>query len=435
MRPNMTSLTKAIIILLTAAIVLNILSIFVINNVNINIVNSTLYDYGLEFSWNWAGQYWSYSNLLLGSVASCIILIALAWASLFFLGKTQGNGPRLFGYFTLALGTAVNFLSIIAFLLIDKIVNTDLYSYSLQFNLSWYEPYFSQGNYFLAMQIFSVTLVMISFVLVFLTRPSPIRINSPKIISLFLLILGVFLVGFSLFYISSTEGLPTPALVGLGLIFWGMIIGYISSEEYVKREVFEATNLSYLTTLNEMMQKLHLKETAVFLPIRYLSGSKSNKVYLVESKTAKLDNIKEILQKASNNDPLDARLMVAPGNELLKLFEKTLGKSFANVDFSFFETNMPKLLINELEIAQNVEIEGKGNIVQVKIKNLVTEDFSKELNEYETTVHSLGIPLSSAIACALANCTNNPTVINNHKINVDEKTTEIEFLLIKEKGA
>jgi hypothetical protein len=245
----------------------------------------------------------------------------------------------------------------------------------------------------------------------------------------------VFLVGFSLFYISSTEGLPTPALVGLGLIFWGMIIGYISSEEYVKREVFEATNLSYLTTLNEMMQKLHLKETAVFLPIRYLSGSKSNKVYLVESKTAKLDNIKEILQKASNNDPLDARLMVAPGNELLKLFEKTLGKSFANVDFSFFETNMPKLLINELEIAQNVEIEGKGNIVQVKIKNLVTEDFSKELNEYETTVHSLGIPLSSAIACALANCTNNPTVINNHKINVDEKTTEIEFLLIKEKGA
>ena len=435
MRLSMTSMVKAALILLMSAIVLNIISVIVINNLNINTINGALYDYGLVFNADWAGKYGSYLALLFGSVAASIILIGLASAFSFLLGKNKDNNSRLFGYLTISLGAAANFLSIIAFLLIDQIVNseTGLYKYGLNFSLNWYESYFVQGNIFLAMQIFSFALVLISFVLVFLTKPSPIRFNSQKISSLFLIIIGGVLIVISMVYSPSTDPLPTTALVGLGMVFWGMIVGYISSEEYVKREVLESTNLSYLVTLKEMIQKLHPKETAVFLPIKYLSNSKSNMVYFTENKTKELHNIREML-RTETTQGLRSRLMVAPGNELLRLFEKTLGKNFANGDFAFFETSIPRLLITGLEIAQDAKIEAEENIVKVKIKNLITSDVSSETTIYEELENSVGAPLLSAIAAALANSTNRPTVISNIKVNAIENTIEIEYLLIKERG-
>ena len=53
---------------------------------------------------------------------------------------------------------------------------------------------------------------------------------------------------------------------------------------------------------------------------------------------------------------------------------------------------------------------------------------------YEKLAHSVGAPLLSAIASALTNATNKPTVISNTKVNADENTVEIEYLLIKERG-
>ena len=181
-------------------------------------------------------------------------------------------------------------------------------------------------------------------------------------------------------YIPSTDPLPTTALVGLGMIFWGMIVGYITSGEYVKLEVLESTNLSYLETLNEIVQKLHSKETAVFLPSKYLSNSKSNMIYFTENKTSELQSISEKMLETENNQGSKSRLMIAPGNQLLRLFEKTLGKKFTDGDFSFFETNIPRLLINELEIAQNVTIKIEENIVRVEIKNLITSEIPREID-------------------------------------------------------
>jgi hypothetical protein len=439
MKPNVTLMVKVIIILSMLSVALNIVSSLIINNVNANIVNGVLYDYGLAPKAQWSGNnYDSYFYLTLGSVAGCAILVGLASVSSFLLVKTKNNTPRLLGYLTLGIGAAFNFISIFVFNSIDTIINGDLYGHGLLYSLQWYEPYFLQANIFLAMQIFSLAFVLISFFLLVLARPSPIRFNSQKIISLFLLVIGVSLIGLSIIYSSSNDAsifsLPTPALVGLGFIFWGMIIGYVSSEEYVKREVFDATNRAYLVTLNEMMQKLHVKGAAVFLPIKYFKGSTSNRIYLTDLKKEELGSIKKSLQKEFQMERLNDRLIVAPGNELIRLFEETLGKRFADADFAFFENSIPKMLVDELEIAQNAKIKLEGNIVKVKITNLIAPNFSKEINMQENVFHSVGTPLSSAIASALADATNKPIVINNNKIYVYENTLEIEYLLIDQRG-
>jgi hypothetical protein len=429
MRTNISFIKKAVISLSILVVAVNILSLYLINGLNLNIVNSALYNYGLKFEWGWAARYWTCLNMLFASVASCIALVVFSAASVTFLGKTQGDGPRVLSSFTLASVTSANIFSLILFFFIDNIVNKHLYESGLQFSLDWYEPYFVQSSYFLATQILSVALGMISFVMVFFNKRGSTRLNSQKIVSLCLLVVGAVLVGFSVSYEYYTS-----SLVGLGLIFWGVIMGYVSTEDYVKREVLEATTLSYLTTLNEMLETLQLREKAVFLPSKYFRDSKTNKVYIAKSQSGGLLNLEAIVHKTVNDKQLEATLMVAPGNELARLFEKTLGRSFTTVDFSFFEINMPKLLVAELELAQSVEIIAEGNIVKVKMKNPISFDFSKKMSQYEA-VNSVGTPLSSAIACALANSTGKPVVIKNHQISLDGKTIEIDYVVMKEKGS
>jgi hypothetical protein len=347
--------------------------------------------------------------------------------SVILLERRQGNGPRGLSASTLALAASANVLSLTLFFFIDNTVNYYLYEFGLQFSYYWYEPYFMQVSYFLAMQILSVILGMVSLFMVFFNRSATTRLNYQKIVSLCLLIFGAILAGFSLSYDSNTA-----SLVGLGLIFWGVIMGYISTEDYVKREVLEATNLSYLSTLNEMLRNLELGEKTVFLPSKYFSDAKTNKVYIAKSQGGELPNLERIVQETAIDKELRATLMVAPGNELAKLFEKALGKSFTRVDFSFFETYMPKLLVNQLELAQNVEIEAEGNAVKVKMKNPMPLDFSKVMKDYGKAINSVGTPLSSAIACALADSTGRPIVIKNHQISLDGKTMEIEYVVIRE---
>jgi hypothetical protein len=434
MRISISFLKKAIVSLAVLIITVNIFSLFIINNLNISIINSLLYNYSLRFDWSWATVYWTCLDLIFVSALSCISLAVLSAVLVNFIAKTKDDGPRAFSSLTLAFCVCASIFSLILFFFIDNIVNNTLYDFELQFNLSWYEPYFLQGRFFLATQILSLTLAMISFVLVFFKRRAVTKINSQKIVCLFLLVLGAILLGFSLSYDLSAESFSIPSFVGLGLIFWGVIIGYVSTEDYAKREVLEATNLSYLTNLNEILDNLQIGVKAVFLPSKYLGDSKTNKIYMAKSQDEELFNLEAIRQKTIKDNGSESTLMVAPGNELVRLFEKILGRSFSSVDFSFFEINMPKLIVTELELAQSVEIIADWNIVKVKMKNLISFDLSKEIKNYMKTVNSVGTPLSSAIACALANCTGKPVVIKNHRISLDEKAIEIDYIVIKEKG-
>ncbi|MGB9959784.1 MAG: hypothetical protein ACPLKQ_04615 [Candidatus Bathyarchaeales archaeon] len=224
------------------------------------------------------------------------------------------------------------------------------------------------------------------------------------------------------------------AFIGLGLTFWGVILTYIQTEEYVKGSLLPATCLSALETLNKIMEELGYKEKAIYLPPKYLADPEANKAYIPKNRESPMPTPEQTQGKENRvflQNP-QSIILTPPGSELTKLFEKTLETSFTKLDLQNLQLNLPKLLIEDLEIAQNLDVTVENNKVTVTVENSAYQSLTKEAAKLSKLYESLGCPLSSAIACAIAKATGKPVTIEKQQIIDENKALKIEYLLIEE---
>lgn len=251
-----------------------------------------------------------------------------------------------------------------------------------------------------------------------------------KIIYSILIAMGAIALTFSIIYSSSIL-----AFIGLGLTFLGIILAYIQTEEYVKRKLLDATTLAPLLTLNKVMQELQYEGKAVYLPPKYFKDQEENRVYIPKQKDGQIptpEQIQEQENKLFIKNP-NGLLLTPPGAELTKLFEKILETTFTRIDLRHLQQIMPKLFIEDLEIAQNLKIETKDNRILVEIKNSVYKNLNKEVMKLKNLYPSIGCPLVSAFACTLARATGKPIVIEKQQTREEGKVIEIEYRIVEEK--
>jgi hypothetical protein len=234
---------------------------------------------------------------------------------------------------------------------------------------------------------------------------------------------------FSIVYTSSIL-----AFIGLGLLFWGAILTYIKNEEYAKKTILDAVSLSSLGTINHTLQELGYNGEATYLPPKYLRDPAESKAYIPKQKDTRLPSPERVQtqepQLLTQNPP--AILLTPPGAELTKLFEKTLNTNFTKTDLPYVQQNLSKLFVEDLEIAEDAQLENRNNTIQITLKNTVFKDTSKETQKLSDTTRSLGSPLSSAIACMLTKATGKPIKINKEETSQDNKTLTIEYHILEE---
>jgi len=63
------------------------------------------------------------------------------------------------------------------------------------------------------------------------------------------------------------------AFIGLSLMFWGALLLYIQPGEYTRKALLDATALTSLEALSQIMQELNYKGKAIYLPPKYCSAS------------------------------------------------------------------------------------------------------------------------------------------------------------------
>ena len=262
-----------------------------------------------------------------------------------------------------------------------------------------------------------------------------------------LIVLGALSLAFSIFYVASI-----PALMGLGLIFWGIILSYIQTREYVKKTVLDATTTSTLATLNQALQELDYRGKAVYLPPKYLNDPESTKAYVPRLKIGKLPTPEQTqkleTQPFSRSSP--GMIITPPGAELTRLFEDTLQTSFTKADLGYLQEHLPKLLIEDLEIASDVEIQTgitktsnptddtiwqiaiEYDRINVKITSTTFKNTTKQTTQLSNINPTLGSPLTSAVACAIAKATGKPIIIENQQVSEDGETTETEYRVLEE---
>jgi len=246
-------------------------------------------------------------------------------------------------------------------------------------------------------------------------------------ISYILLLSGIISLIASILYVSTIL-----AFIGLGLTFWGALLLFTRPTKLVKASLLDYTAISSLTTINRIINDLKYKGKAIYLPPRYLKELKGGTVFIPSKKQIAIPPVEEVAEEKVFLKNPNGICLTPPGLSLANLYEEELGKAFAKVDLNYLQNNLPKVFIEDLEIAEDLEIKTIGNMIQVKITGSIYNSLCKETRKLSHVFDSLGCPLCSSIAIALTRATGKPIIIQKTDFSKDNKTIEVYYQMIEE---
>jgi hypothetical protein len=272
-----------------------------------------------------------------------------------------------------------------------------------------------------------------------------IRIGFAQSTTIVMLVLGALTLIISVTYTSAIA-----AFIGLGLIFWGGTFFYAKETDCLPSAILDASVSPSVDTLKQIIQSLNYRGRPVYLPQKYFENPEEMKIFISKQKEHILPTPGEI---QNNNYKTLIRhpagmLLTPPGAELTRLFEKTLGKSFARMDLEYLKQQLPRLLVEDLEIATSLEIqlepsktsnrmsdsdahvEAGEDQIQVQITTTAFRNTFRRSALSTDIDGALGCPLTSAIACAIVKATGKPLVLQSQEINKEGTTIRVVYGLI-----
>jgi hypothetical protein len=258
------------------------------------------------------------------------------------------------------------------------------------------------------------------------------KIPSNKI-GIALLIVGALLLVVSV-VISST----ILAFMGLGLIFWGVLFLLVRPTKFVRSTILGATAISSYVTLDRIIDDLNYKGNPIYIPPypkdtylpEHLAGLKEMVVFISAKESITIPSIEEMAKNQFLVKNPEGICITPPGSGLVSLFEKELRTDFTKIDQESFYEGLPRIIVNNLELATDLEIKAEKEAIYVKITDSVYNHLYSQ-NQNLKTIHSVGCPLTSAVSCALAIKTGKPVTITKSKISPNLKTIEIWYQLIE----
>ena len=181
--------------------------------------------------------------------------------------------------------------------------------------------------------------------------------------------------------------------------------------------------------IERLITELNLTEKGVYLPPKNLKNIESSLIFIPETPKTPLPTPEETNEKLLKKQKTGV-FITPPGSAFSSLFEEELGFSFTKTDFNQIQNKLPKLLVEDMELAESAEIQTQGNIVSFEITGSILDEICKETDSTPKTHMQVGCLLSSAIACTLAKSTGEPITIQNESRNQETKTTHIEYQIL-----
>jgi len=242
---------------------------------------------------------------------------------------------------------------------------------------------------------------------------------------------AVLFIGAAALIVSTLYSSTILALIGLGLSFWGILFLYAKPVQYMKAGLIDSTAIASLTTIDRVLGDLNYQGKGIYLPPKYLKDFKSGTVFLPSKKDTKIPSAEQLSKENVFLKNPEGLCLVPSGLGLTNLYETELGKDFAKVDLAYLQRNLPKLLIEGLEIVEDFEMNVKGNQISVKIEGSSYSDFCNKLKEFSNICGTFGCPLCSSIACALTRTTGKPVLVEKTAHSTDGKKLRILFRILE----
>lgn len=228
------------------------------------------------------------------------------------------------------------------------------------------------------------------------------------------------------------------AFIGLGLTFWGALFFFVRPIRYVRSSLLDSTAISSYSTIDRIVQDLKYKGKSYYIPPypkevylpEYLKGIKDMIVFISADSGAGMPSIEEMARSRFLLENPKGILAAPPGLGLLTQFEKELRTDITKLELSDLCDSLPQLILENFQLAKEMEMKTEKNQVHLKIfdstyKNL----YSREKNL--KSIHFLGSPLVSAIACAIAKTTGKIVTIHKDSISPDGQTIEVWYRFVE----
>jgi hypothetical protein len=253
------------------------------------------------------------------------------------------------------------------------------------------------------------------------------RFRTNRLIAFTMLALGITLIGLSVFYYSSVS-----SIIGLALTFWGALLLYITPTKHVPLQLLNAVATASITDIERLLEESGLKEKGIYLPPKHLADYESSLIFIPKKKGSNLPTSEQTSSKKFYCEKPPGALFTPPGLALSKLFEKEFGKSFTKTDLKTLKENLPKLLVEDLEIAEQVQVNQENNMVKILARNTVLNQICAETKNLQRVHNLIGSILGSALACIFAKSAGKPVTIENEELTENGKNLQIKLSIIEE---
>jgi len=239
--------------------------------------------------------------------------------------------------------------------------------------------------------------------------------------SLFL-ILGTIGCGAYALILSHYFSLEHLAIIGLGLVSWGLIFLYIRPRELISSENLVMA-ISSIKAVDKLLVDSGYLGKGIYLPPQYLRGSKECQVFVPRSDTFFITSTEKLPKNSilSQNNGIS---IVALGNRLASFCEKKLGIDFSNIDVGLLELLLSRLL-TELRVVESLTINEEEGKLHIKITGFTLTDSCLEVQRTTHVCGRIGCFLCSALACLLAKATGKPLIIEKDFLSKDTRELAI----------
>jgi hypothetical protein len=238
---------------------------------------------------------------------------------------------------------------------------------------------------------------------------------------------GMLGIGAASLLLSAIFSSTTSAFIGLGLTLWGALLLYVRPQKYVRSDLLDSTALSSLRTIDAMMTDLGYLEKGIYIP----GGNPKRAIVFVPSEPfGRIPKAEEIEGETFIKNPKGIA-MVPPGLALANLIEKGLGVDLTKCSLDTLSKRLPKVLIENLEMATKFEMHVDGDKVRFNFGESIYSDFCHKLSSSTRVCSGLGCPICSAMACVLTISTGKPVSFEGDKTSPDGQSLESSYRILE----
>jgi len=255
----------------------------------------------------------------------------------------------------------------------------------------------------------------------------------PLRIAIVFLISGLFSLIFSIY-----SELQILALIGLGLTFWGVLFLRVNPVKLVEGKLLSSTIVSTYTTTDRIISDFKYEWRGYYIPPypkdvylpAYLKGLKDPVVFVSAANDSEMPSIEVIARGKFTSESPKGVLLAPPGSGLLTQIEEKTNVDFTKVDLNELCTLMPRFILQDLNLAKEMEMEPNENQVYLRILDSIYKNLYNVQANLKS-VNLLGCPIVSAVACALAKTSGKTITIQKHQVSPDALTIEVWYRIVQ----